>query len=109
MKLLFVACFAVLACGITAGQGYRPPRGFVPDAATAVKIAEAVMIPVYGEATIKSERPFKATLQDDTWTVTGTFRCPDGNGGTTSVCAGGVAVVRLSKSDAKIISMIHGK
>jgi hypothetical protein len=108
MKLVFVACCAVLVCGTATGQGYKPPKGFVPDAATAVKIAEAVLIPVYGEGTIKAERPFKATLQDGTWTVAGTLRCPDVNG-TTSICAGGAAVGRLSKTDARIISMIHGK
>ena len=61
-------------------------------------IAEAVLAPVYVEKHIESERPFTATLKNGVWTVTGTLRCPDGKGGTTMVCAGGVAEVRISKS-----------
>jgi len=37
----------------------RPTGGFVPHAKTAEKIAEAVLIPVYGEEQISRERPFK--------------------------------------------------
>jgi hypothetical protein len=51
---------------------FRPEAGFVPDAATALKIAEAVLIPVYGEALTRSERPFKAVLEGDVWIITGT-------------------------------------
>jgi hypothetical protein len=47
-------------------------------------------------------------LKGNTWTVRGTLRCADGKGGTTTVnCHGGVAVVEMSKSDARILSMIH--
>src|ERR1035441_4589826 len=109
MKLLLAACCGVFFCGMMQSQSYSPPNGYVPDATTAVKIAEAVIIPVYGRVKIESERPFKATLQGDTWTVEGTFRCPDGTGGITTECAGGVAIVKLSKTNARIISMIHGK
>jgi hypothetical protein len=38
----------------------RPQDGFVPNEQTAVKIGEAVLIPVYGEKQIDSERPFTA-------------------------------------------------
>ena len=79
----------------------------VPDKQTAVRIAEAVLIPVYGEQQIASERPFKARLKGDVWTVEGTLHCPDGNGGVTTNCDGGTAVVKISKIDGRIISMIH--
>lgn len=90
-------------------ESYFPVRGYVPDAATAVKIGEAVLIPVYGEKQIVSERPFHATLKDDVWTVNGTLTCPDGKGGTVTICHGGTASVRLSKRDARILFMIHYK
>jgi NTF2 fold immunity protein len=89
--------------------GYAPPVGFVPDSRTAVAIAEAVLIPVYGKKQIESEEPFSAALQGQVWTVGGTLRCPDGKGGVTTQCDGGVAVVRISKSDARILFMMHGK
>jgi len=34
---------------------YKPPKGYVPDAATAIKIAEAVWILIYGEETLKGQ------------------------------------------------------
>ena len=99
---------AILICAILfvsgLGQGYKPESGYVPDTITATKIAEAVLIPVYGEKKIESERPLTAKLKDGVWIVTGTLRCPDGN-----VCDGGVADVRISKDDARILDMSHGK
>jgi hypothetical protein len=91
------------------GAGYKPKAGYVPDKATAIRIAEAVLIPVYGEKQIKSEQPFKATLKNEVWTVGGTLHCSDGKGGITALCAGGVAVVKIAKSDGRIQYMMHGK
>jgi hypothetical protein len=81
----------------------KPRDGFVPNAETAVKIGEAVLIPVYGEATIKHERPFKATRQGDVWRVTGTLNCGSPQ------CNGGTAVVRISKISGEILFMGHYK
>jgi len=74
-----------------------------------VKVAEAVLIPVFGKEKIESERPFTAILKNGVWTVAGTRRCPDGKGGFTTDCVGGAATVQISKQDARIISMIHYK
>jgi len=100
---------ALLSAPLIFGQAYKPPEGYVPSSAIAVQIAEAVLIPVYGKAQIESEKPFTAKLKDGVWTVSGTLRCPDGKGGTTANCVGGVAVVEISKVDARILSMIHKK
>jgi NTF2 fold immunity protein len=94
---------------LATGKDSRPARSYVPDATTAVKIAEAVLIPVYGEKQIASERPFHATLKEEVWTVEGTLHCSDGKGGTTTMCLGGTAVVKLSKLDARILFMMHYK
>jgi hypothetical protein len=109
MKYKLVLCFLLLAGPDVSGQGVKPAGGFVPDSKTAVKIAEAVLTPVYGEKQIKSEEPFVAELKNDVWTVHGTLHCPDSKGGTTTSCAGGVAVVEISKSDGRILSMVHYK
>jgi hypothetical protein len=103
-----LACTVLLASELV-GQGYKPAGGYVPDSKTAVKIAEAVLIPVYGEKQIDSERPFTATLKNGVWTVGGTLRCPDGKGGITTDCDGGVASVQISKDDARILYMLHSK
>jgi hypothetical protein len=109
MKLFTAVTFAALFFGTVLGQGYTPSKGFVPDEATAVRVAEAVLIPVYGVKQIESERPFRAKLKKGVWTVEGTLRCSDGKGGFTTDCVGGVATVQISKHDARIISMIHYK
>ena len=90
-------------------QSPAPKKGFVPDSITAVTIAEAVLVPVYGKDKIESERPFKATLENGVWTVSGTLHCSDGKGGITTMCVGGTAEVKLSKTDGRILKMIHYK
>jgi hypothetical protein len=83
---------------VTSQNGIIPKDGFVPDAQTAVAIAEAVLIPIYGKRHIYSERPFIASLKDRIWTVGGSL--PGGY-------VGGVAVIELAKQDARIISVVH--
>lgn len=112
MKRLIIAILLVVV-GVTVtysqepqepkGASVKPRDGFVPNAETAVKIGEAVLIPVYGEATINRERPFKATRQGDVWRVTGTLDCGSPQ------CNGGTAVVRISKTSGEILFMNHYK
>ena len=84
-------------------ESYVPPHGFVPDSATAVRIAVAVWIPIYGERLIMSEQPFVATLKDGVWTVTGSLpRVPDPR-----YQVGGTAVARIAQRDARILLVIH--
>jgi hypothetical protein len=109
MMTRIIVCFILLIAPATFGQGVKPDHGFVPDSKTAVRVAEAVLIPVYGEKKIESERPFKAVLKDGEWTVTGTLTCPDGHGGVSTLCLGGTAVVRIAKSDGRILFMTHYK
>jgi len=90
------------------GQGYKPEKGYLPDSKIAVRIAETVFAPVYGEEQVESERPFSATLKHDVWTVTGALYCGTKTRQTTD-CDGGVAEVRISRDDARILYMWHGK
>lgn len=109
MKICAALSCTFLIATLAFAQDFRPKEGFVPDVSTAVKIAEAVLIPVYGKKQIESEEPFKAKSKDGVWTVSGTLHCPDGKGGTTTVCSGGVAEVQISKANGRILSMTHGK
>lgn len=109
MRIRMVLGFSLWIATMALDQSYQSKEGYVPDSSTAVKIAEAVLVPVYGKKQIDSEQPFKAQLKDDVWTVSGTLRCPDGKGGITAQCDGGVAVVQISKVDAHVISMAHYK
>jgi hypothetical protein len=80
---------------------FVPESGFVPNEKTAIRIAEAVLFPIYGEDKIKQERPFTATLNNGIWTVIGSLPKPYTSGGT--------AIAKISKKDGRIIGVIHEK
>jgi hypothetical protein len=110
MKYRIVLCLILLVAFTTHGNGFKPEGGFVPNSETAVKIAEAVLLPVYGKEKLESERPFKADLKGGTRIVSGTLYCSDGMGGRTETgCRGGAATVGISKADARIVSMTFGR
>jgi len=46
--------------------------GVVADKETAIRIAEAILSPVYGEKAIREQRPYQVTVKDGKWTVDGT-------------------------------------
>ena len=48
--------------------------GVVADKETAIRIAEAILSPVYGEEAIREQRPYQVTLKDGKWSVDGTVR-----------------------------------
>ena len=112
MRICAVFCSSLILAAATLCQtptGYTPKAGFVPDSKTAVAVAEAVLIPVYGKEQIEKERPFTATLKHDVWTIGGTLNYFDAKGAKATDCDGGVAVVKISKSDGRILYMLHGK
>lgn len=80
-------------------HSYTPKDGYVPNKETAIKIAEAIWLPIYGKV-IESEKPYIAELKDSTvWIVQGTLKSTKG----------GVAYIEIQKSDCKILKVTHGK
>ena len=110
MKRIFVLSLSsfLLCASIVYAQSekhsYKPENGYVPDEKTAIKIAEAVLIPIYSEKIIKEEKPLKAELKDGVWIVEGSLNCPE-----EQRCLGGVAVIEISKDDGKILRVSHGQ
>jgi hypothetical protein len=96
-----IVLFALLLT-LSCGGDVLPEEGFVPNAETATRIAEAVCIPIYGERNIVEQRPFIAKLHDGRWFVSGS-RPDDIN------LNGGLAEVVISKKDGCILSVSHGK
>ena len=107
---LLIALATVVAC--QAETPRRPPTppsedaqsdsegsGQVPDAAAAVRLAEAAWRPIFGEE-IETQRPFTARLEDSVWVVKGTL--PPGR-------IGGVAMARVARRDGRILSVNHGQ
>jgi len=82
-------------------KSITPRNGFVPDQSTATKIGQAAAIAQYGEKTISQEMPFLARLYGDTWLVIGTLHPQGADGGT--------AVIKVSKTDGRILFMTHQK
>ena len=76
-----------------------PPEGFVPDADTAEKISEVILIRIFGEAQTDREKPYKVTLEDGVWIVKGTMP-PN--------MLGGVAELHISKKDARVLYLSAG-
>lgn len=79
---------------------YIPPKGYVPNAKTAIAIALLVAEPIYGQKMLMDERPFKARLESGVWIVTGTLNNAD---------KGGTLECRISKQTGQIVRMIHFK
>jgi hypothetical protein len=79
-------------------KGVVPSAGLVPNQETAITIARAVLVPIYGRAAIAREEPLRARLKSGVWTVAGVLP-PDSVGGT--------AVVKIAKSDGQILSVMH--
>lgn len=72
---------------------YDPPEGFVPDAETAEKMAEILLIRVLSEREVELQRPLRVTFKDGVWIVRGTERPR----------LGGVSEMHISKRDAQIV------
>jgi hypothetical protein len=103
IRLLIVSL--VVTCTAIADEpepkhNYKPQAGYVPDEKTAVAIALAVWVPIYGEKQIKTQKPYKAELRDGIWYVSGSLK--DG-------WVGGVAEAEIVKDDARVIRVTHGK
>ena len=95
-----IALPLTLSADETEKHNYKPEQGYVPDEETAIKIAVAIWIPIYGKEQIESEKPYKAVLRDDVWYITGSL--PKG-------WIGGVAEAEIAKDDGRILRISHGQ
>lgn len=75
--LCAVAMFGVLfgasatAQAPRSGESYVPPQGMVPNKKTAVRIADAILTPIYGRTVVEYEKPYSVTLRRGIWIVKG--------------------------------------
>ncbi|HEU5399713.1 MAG TPA: NTF2 fold immunity protein [Terriglobales bacterium] len=100
----------VLAMAVTLATGAQQPTPAVrvPDAVTAVSIAEKALGKIYGKHKINAERPFRAMLSGGVWHVAGTLYCKDEHGKIiTDRCVGGVAMADIRQSDGKVLRTGH--
>jgi len=98
ISLIILTC----ACSIIDNKrlNNKTITNYVPNEEVAIKIAEAIWLPIYGEK-IYDQKPYIIyLLKDSVWIVTGTL--PENE-------LGGTAYIEIQKSDGKILKVTHGK
>jgi hypothetical protein len=96
-RILTSLIFAI--CGISiaiAADG----KYYVPDAATAIKIATAFWEPIYGRNNVAQNKPFHATLQNGIWIVDGSLPAKR---------VDRVPVTKIAQKDGRIVRFSRGK
>lgn len=76
-----------------------PRGGFVPDTITAVRIAEAVWVPIFGEKAVEEGRPFVVRLRAGIWEVRAARRG----------VLGGSLEIDIAKKDGRVLRVWRGK
>lgn len=99
-KLILGVSVILLCVVLTYAQVTNPSKdGYVPNKETAIKVAEALWLSVYGDK-INNSKPFVAELKDGkVWIVQGTLHAKKG----------GVPYIEIQKIDCKVLKMYHGK
>lgn len=88
-------------------------KPLVPDQETAIKIAEAIWVPMYG-IQVCDLRPYSAELQNGNWYVKGILphsRIEVGSNGDSvlHVVGGGVPYIHISARTGEVIAVGHSK
>jgi hypothetical protein len=99
IRYTLLAILWIMGANMVAAQTDWPKNGFVPDAQTAMKIAEAVWLPIYGER-IYAQRPYRVTKDGENWVVQGSLP-PN--------VVGGTAVAVIAQKDGRIVNVFHPK
>ena len=109
MKTTFVVTVLAIVAQCAQGQSTQTVAAKVPDAATAVRLAEKVLANVYGKKKIEAEEPFEASLSGGIWHVGGTLYCGKDRSFKGVQCLGGVAMADIRQSDGRVLKTGHGK
>ena len=76
-------------------SSHLPRNAVIPDKGTAARVAEAILLPIYGKDEVAIQKPFRVELKRGVWFVRG--RLPQG--------AGGNLVVELSKQSGCVLNV----
>jgi hypothetical protein len=106
MKISLLVCALLLLATLLLPKDTNRKADMFRIPTTAVKMAEAVLTPVYGEQQVLSERPYIATLKEGVWFVDGTLHGPGASADGNVHCTEGAAI---SKENGRILSRGHGK
>lgn len=87
---------------IPADPGYVPKAGFLPTRGVALAVAEVLLTEIYGKEAVQAQKPFSASLSENVWLIEGQF--PGGK-----FDKGGVATIKLSKLDGRVLYLMHDR
>jgi hypothetical protein len=79
---------------------HTPKGGIVPDAETAKKIAEAVLVPIYGAEAINQQKPFDAVLKKGVWHISGKIL---------RGVLGGSFQMEIIQKDGRVVRIFHDR
>lgn len=97
LGVLFLCSFGLAQAGPSANS-YIPPKGMIPDKETAIKGAEAVLTPIYGEGELKKQAPGTVELKGGRWILHGRLHAAQP--------AGGGLIIEISKKTGCILRVI---
>ena len=99
--LFMIVTIFLIGCNrVNDGGSQIVSQDLVPDKETAVKIAEAIWLPMFGKSIYKY-KPYNVGLENDSiWIVQGTLKADR---------VGGVPVIRLNKANCMIIEVYHSE
>jgi NTF2 fold immunity protein of polymorphic toxin system component len=98
-RIAAVAIVMSMAAATAQNISREFPNGLVSDQKMAIAIAEAVLFHVYGERTIREQRPYIVKHVRDKWIIDG---APPPAG-----MAGGSFHIVISQRDGRILEITH--
>jgi hypothetical protein len=98
-RVAAVAILMSMAAATAQNLSREFPEGLVSDQKTAIAIAEAVLFHVYGERTIREQRPYIIKHVRDKWIIDG---APPPRG-----MAGGSFHIVISQRDGRVLEITH--
>jgi hypothetical protein len=97
--MIATALFLSASLAQNAPELFERKGGLVSDKETAIRIAEAILFPIYGEKNIRAQKPYRVRLKDGKWIIDG---APPPQG-----FAGGSFHIVILQRDARVLEIGH--
>lgn len=95
--ILLIGCLMCISIAAVSSKENEQQINYVPNEATAIKVAEAVWLGMWEEKVVNQNKPFHATLEAGVWHVSGTKPAAATKGGTIHM--------KLQANDCKVLEV----
>ncbi|RKR05201.1 NTF2 fold immunity protein of polymorphic toxin system component [Flavobacterium sp. 90] len=72
----------------------------IKDSVTAIKVAEPILIDIYGKENIEKQKPYETYLLENYWVISGTLPAD---------YSGGTFLIIIDARNSQVIKITHGK